>query len=146
MRLLVLLALLIPAAASAQTGAIVTVELRVFAPGVSPATGTPIQTTQAALNLATCNTTSTAPPAPVVVANPVSVEFDDPTNAGKVCRLDRSAFFGGLPVAVGQYRAALAFGNDVGQTGAPGVSADSFLRLGPVLVPANVRIRGGSDF
>ncbi len=146
MRTLALLALLlIPTTASAQTGAIVTVELRVFAPGVNPATGTPVQTTQAALSVATCNTVSTAPPAPVVVANPTSVEFDDPTNAGKVCRLDRSAFFGGLPVAVGQFKAAAAFVNDVGQTGAPGVSADAFLRLGPVLVPGNVRIRGGSD-
>lgn len=129
--------------AQAATGAITTVTLQVFANGVDPATGTPIQSSTAAFSLVACNVAKPTLPAPgTVVVQPKTIIWDDPVNVGKACTLDRSAFFGGLPV--GTYRAAVTLTNDVNLTSPRGVAADPFVG-GAVTVPptpANVRLSG----
>lgn len=147
MRLRAILPLLVclgvSTAASAQTGAITTVTLQVFANGVDPATGTPVQSSSAAYSLVACNQAKPALPAPgTIVVLPKTILWDDPVNVGKVCTLDRAAFFGGLPI--GTYRAAVTLTNDVNLTSPRGVAADPFVG-GPVTappLPTNVRLTG----
>ncbi len=135
-RVLVLAFLLAPSVAHAQAPA--TYTLRVYNQGQA----TPVQTTSAPASATTCNlapsATSTAP-----VVNPRIVEWDDPANVGRVCRLDLASFFGGLPVFATQ-TATLSVTDDLGQVSDESNQSNPFVRAVPPTALRNLRVvRGG---
>lgn len=102
---LTLLVLLASAAVAAQGATIASYELQVFQAGVDPVTGNPFSVTTIPATAVTCNLAASTAPT-TTLTNPRFVVWDDPTNAGKECRVDRSTYLLGLPVGM-NYRAAL---------------------------------------
>lgn len=132
-RLLLFLALpllLCATRAQAQTGALVSYELQVFNPGVSPVTGTPVQTNTIPAASVTCNTTK--PTVPATVVNPSQAFWDDPTNAGKVCLVNQGTFLASLvvPSPFGPYTATVTVTDDFGLTSARSAASNPFFRRG----------------
>lgn len=112
-----------------------TYEAGYFAPGVSPASGQPLQVVQLTV---TCNQTFTV----VVggrVTNPVRVEWDDPAAPTKACRaaLDPTTVLASSPVGL-DYQFGLRAIDSIG-TRSPWVTLPFDWRR-PVQAPTGLRI------
>jgi hypothetical protein len=133
--LILLASLLVPALAFAQAPASYT--LKIYNQGAS----SPVQSTTAPASAATCNLAA-SPASAGAVPNPKIAEWNDPANAGKVCRIDFSAFFGGLPMNVLQ-TATLTVTDDLGQVGPESAPSNPFVMAPPPGLLLNLRVIGG---
>lgn len=131
---------LVPMMANAQTPAPPTsAELLIFAEGVDPTTGTPIQINSISVADMQCN----LDPVPVptqAVSNPRYVAFDDPFTTGRMCQVDRQQTFFGLPLGMG-YRAVMRYLSSAGPS--PRSAASNPFNHVPVApaAPTNVGVR-----
>lgn len=115
---------------SAQT--LVSYQLQVYQPGVNPATGTPFQTDSIPASAVVCNQAPVTVPSGTVF-NPRTVAFNDPSNAGRACVVDRSAFLLGLPIPSGSgaYVATMTVTDDRAMTSARSAASNPFSRANP---------------
>lgn len=135
---LLLFFVLVPALAGAQTGAVVSYQFQVYAAGVNPATGAPMQTTTIPNANVICN--QPAPPAPPAnLANPTKLVWDDLTIAGRVCTVDQSAFLLALPIGTG-YTGTLTVTDDFGVTSPRSAASNPFSLRAARPAPTGVKI------
>jgi hypothetical protein len=138
---LALLTLALPAYAQ---GAITKYTLLVIAPGQNPATAAPVQTTDLAVGVVTCNQTPPPgwpPPLTAAPTNPTTLRWDDPVNAGKLCSAPLAGtLLTALPNAPG-YIGVLTATDDIGQVSARSAASNPFTRQGAPAVPTTVRIQ-----
>jgi hypothetical protein len=138
--LVALLAVLVAGPVAAQTGALVSVDVQIYAPGVNPATGNPVQTNTFLFASAVCNQAA-APPVAGPVFNPTKVEFDDRANPGRVCVADQGAFLAALPIVPGDYTATLSVTDDRGLVSPRSAASNPFARVAPPAVLTGARVR-----
>lgn len=138
--LYLLVALLWPHILHAQTAAITGFELQVYAAGVDPAVGAPMQTNTIPLTSTgvTCNL---VPSAAVTgtIANPRSIEWDDPWTPGRICRADGAAFLA-LPLGSG-YRVTLTALSSSGPSDRSAASAPFAVSLQRPAAPKGVAVK-----
>jgi hypothetical protein len=122
---------------SAQA-AITKYDQQVFAPGVSPVTGSPQWTNSYVASLAVCGQTLVVGTGSVV--NPTKIAFDDPNAAGKVCIITlASALLTALPNGVG-YTSTLTQTDNLGQTSARSAASNPFDKQGVPGVLTGLRV------
>jgi len=132
-------ALVGPVAAQAQTGVFVRADFQIYQPGVDPVLGAPFQTSTYAITATTCNQVAPAPD-PVIVANPTRMIWNDPTNPGKVCIADQATFLAALPtIGSGSYLATMTQTDDFGTTTARSAPSNSFTRRPPPAAATGLR-------
>ncbi len=100
---------------------------------------TPIQSTPAPSGAALCNQEPSIAPTGDVI-NPTVLEYDDPSNAGKVCRLSLSSFFGGLPIGQRMVGRVVLVDDAAGLTSDESADSNPFVRRAAPPQPAHVRI------
>ena len=137
---LALLLVLLRVTLHAQTPNIVSYQLSVYAPGVSPVTGSPISTTTYQAGAAVCN--QTLPIVPAAVVNPTRFFFDDPANPGKACIVPlNAAVLPGLPNGVG-YTTTLTQTDNLGQVSGASAASNPFNKQGIPPVLTNLHLVG----
>jgi len=137
----VLLAVLFVSLASiahAQAPNITGYSLETYGPGVTPATGQPIQSTPYTSAAVQCN--QTAPTVPNTVANPTRFFFDDAANPGKVCIGSlTSTYLQALPNGSG-YTVYLTQTDNLGQTSARSAVSNPFGKQGIPAILTNLKV------
>jgi len=134
-----LIALILTANINAQSPNIASYTWEVFAPGVSPVTGSPISVTNFQALNASCNQ---APPTiPANVVNPVAIIFDDAANFGRVCIINiPSNTLVALPNQPG-YLSTLSQTDTIGQLSARSAASNPFARQSVPLTITNVKVK-----
>lgn len=128
---IILVAFLALARVSSAQGSIVSYQQQIFAPGVSPGTGTPQWTNTYLSSAFVCGQAPIAAPASGDVVNPGHIEFDDPTTPGKSCIASFvGSWLSALPNGVG-YMMTLTATDNMGQVSARSAASNPFDRQGP---------------
>lgn len=129
------IALAVPAHAQA---AIDHYDQQVFAPGVSPATGSPMWTNTYAVAAVLCG--QAKPTVPATVTNPTKFFFDDPSNPTLACIVTiASGMLPALPNGTG-YVMTLTATDNVGQTSGRSAASNPFNKQGPPAAPGNPKV------
>lgn len=122
---------------SAQA-AITRYDQQVFAPGVSPVTGSPQWTNSYVASLAVCGQTLVVGSGSVV--NPTKLAFDDPAAPGKVCVITfASVLLTALPNGVG-YTSTITQTDNLGQTSARSAASNPFDKQGVPAVLTGLKV------
>lgn len=129
--------LLSASAVHAQTGALVSQTLEVFAPGVDPVSGAALRTVVIPIASMLCN--QTMPIATPVTVNPGRASWPDLVNLGKACISDQSMLLAGLPVA-SNYVATSRATDDFGLVSGRSAASNPFTRRDPPPVPTGLLI------
>lgn len=137
MKALLTLALwLIAAPAFAQTGALVSYELQVHQ-GSTPTTPA-FRTVTIPITPTLCN----QPPfttTPATIVNPTKVDWDDPTNAGRLCLADLTTFFVGLPA--GSYISTITSLDDLNRVSGRSAVSNPFTVVPLRSAPTGLQVR-----
>jgi len=136
--LVVALAIVFARSASAQTGALVSVELQIYNPGVDPVTGQPVQVNSFTYATAVCNQGPPPPPA-ATAFNPTRILWVD-TIAGRVCIADRGAVLNALPILPGDYRGTITVTDDRGLVSPRSAASNPFARAGLPAARTGLRV------
>jgi hypothetical protein len=136
--LVALFAVLVPMAGAAQTGALVSIELQIYNPGVDPVLGQPVQVNSFTYATAVCN--QAPPPTPTgTVFNPTRVLWDD-TIAGRVCIADRGTVLNALPILPGDYRGTVTVTDDRQLTSPRSAASNPFGRASSPAARTGLRV------
>lgn len=124
--------------AQAQAPNIVSYTLDTYAPNVTPATGSPLQSTPYMAANITCNQVALS--VPNNVANPTRFQFDDAANAGKVCIGSLSSgWLTALPNGQG-YTTYISQTDNLNQTSVRSAASNPFARQGSPAVLTNLKV------
>lgn len=123
--------------AQAQTGAIVSQTLEIFAAGVDVVTGVALRTVVIPIASMTCN--QTLPIVSPVTVNPGRASWPDLVNLGKACISDQSIMLAGLPLA-SNYVATSRATDDFGLVSPRSAASNPFTRRDPPSAPTGLLI------